>query len=464
MGQYDFIFGLILIITLVLIITDKFDKTKVSVTGAGIALFFAILPNSGVVNTNSNPNGVLVQIGDLLNFIQPDLLLIIIGMTMMIGVTAQTGIFEYIALKLLKRSGGKPLNLLFFLSAFTLVASAFLDAYMAIILIGSITLISTEGLEHENGDPINPKPYILAEAIFGNTGGMLTRVASPPNLILGRYFEISFIDFAVFMFPVVLVSAASTFIILTKVFKEELSKKISTDSVGKLMTIEEEIVVRDWKDFYKAAIIIVLTIVGFFIQSPLYNNFHIYVELGYIALAGGFASVVLLSHGHNAMEESLRKVEWSIVFFFAGLLLIVNLVEQVNLLGVVAAPFDTITKISKELGLISIIITNTLLSSVLDNVPMAAIMAGIIKDINTSTGANVYPFVWASVIGTNLGGNITPIGSASTVQAVQMLNKDRPQERNVSFREFLKIGAIVTIIPVIFGSLYVTFLSLFFYH
>ncbi|HKZ41405.1 MAG TPA: SLC13 family permease, partial [Candidatus Hodarchaeales archaeon] len=179
MGSYDVVFGGILVTTLLLLITDKVEKTKVSMTGAGVALFFAILPGS----SEDSKSELIPNINALLELIHPDLMFIIIGMTLMIGVCAKTGMFEFLALKILKRSKGRPYVLLQYLSLLTLLSSALLDAYMAIILIGSITLISLEGMSHEGGQPVNAKPYLISEAIFANIGGMLTRVASPPNLI-----------------------------------------------------------------------------------------------------------------------------------------------------------------------------------------------------------------------------------------------------------------------------------------
>lgn len=456
MGNYDLFFALILIGTLILLILDKYDKTIVSMTGAGLALFFAILPNSSL-------NGDMPLIPDtpaLVALIRPDLLFIIIGMTLMVGVTAQTGIFDYIALKLLKMSNGNSIKLLIFLSSFTLLLSTFMDAYTTIVIIGSITLASTQGLLYENGNPINSKPYLIAEGIFSNIGSMLTRVSSPPNLILGGHYNISFLEFTLFMSPIVIMSVISAFIMISYFFRKELRMQISTDSTAKLLAIDEKIVVKDWKDFYKAAIIILLTILGFIFSS--YLNQYIKLELGYIAMAGGFASVAFLIHSHENREVYFHKVEWSIVFFFAGLLLLINLVAQVNLLEQLAIPFESMIKINPDLGMIVFIVVNTGISAVLDNTPMAALLTGIIDGIKT-LNVNYHPFLWAAVMVTNLGGNLTPIGSVAVAQSIQLLNKETSDDNRVKFLEFMKVGFLCTIPALIFGTFYILLLSSFYY-
>ena len=163
-------------------------------------------------------------------------MLIINAMTLLVGVTAETGIYELIAIKIIKLSKGNQTKLLLYLSLLTMTFAAFLDAYMAIIIIGTITLVSANILfKEDDNEPINPKPFLLAEALFANVGGMLTRVASPPNLILGAHFEISFVEFTIAMFPVVFLSAIGTFVILKIYFKNDLNVKISSESIEQIM-------------------------------------------------------------------------------------------------------------------------------------------------------------------------------------------------------------------------------------
>ncbi|MFW9928379.1 MAG: SLC13 family permease [Candidatus Thorarchaeota archaeon] len=462
MQIYQFMLSIILLVTLALLVIEKGDKIIVSLTGAGLALLLAIIPvwpNFFIENQN-----VLIQdVGDLLTLIEPDLMFIIIGMTLLVGVCAETGIFEWVALKILKLSNGNLNRLLLYLCFLTLMFSAFLDAYMAILIIGTITLVSSDGLYREDGEPINPRPFLLAEALFGNIGGMLTRVASPPNLILGTHFNIAFLDFTIAMFPIVLTSAVFSFYILKIVFKNDLNVKISESSIIKLLQLDENQVIRDKKLFYRAALIIFITIFGFF-ASSYFSDLGITIHLGYIALAGAFIAVALVS-GEKA-EHAIKNIEWSIIIFYCGLLTIVGIVERAQILQVVVAPIESIFEINLFLGLLSILYINTFFSSFLDNIPMAAIMKEIIEELRQKlslSGNSYYPLVWAAVIGTNSGGNITPIASASGVQAVEMLNREKDPSRHVSFLDFMKIGFLIGMISITFGTIYLIFLASYVY-
>ena len=275
----ELILLLTLVICLILLVLEKGDKLIVSMTGAGISIALGALP---LWNVNPNDATLLPSgINSLLTFIEPDLMFIIIGMTLLVGVTAETGIYELIAIKIIKLSKGNQSRLLLYLSLLSMTFAAFLDAYMAIIIIGTITLVSANILFKEiDNEAINPKPFLLAEALFANIGGMLTRVASPPNLILGAHFQISFLEFSIAMFPVVALSAAASFFVLEFWFRKDISIKISEESIQQLMNLDENNVIRDPKLLKRAIVIIILTILGFFLSS---FSGGIKIELGYIA-------------------------------------------------------------------------------------------------------------------------------------------------------------------------------------
>ena len=461
------ILELILLLTLgiclLLLVLEKGDKLIVSMTGAGVSIAVGALPYwtvNNIPNQTLLPNGI----NTLLSIIEPDLMFIIIGMTLLVGVTAETGIYELMAIKIIKYSKGNQTKLLLYLSLLSMTFAAFLDAYMAIIIIGTITLVSCNILFKESdNEPINPKPFLLAEALFANIGGMLTRVASPPNLILGAHFQISFLEFSIAMFPVVFLSAIGSFFVLEFFFKKDLSIKISIESIEQLMNLDENNVIRDPKLLKRAIFIILATIVGFFLSS---FAGAIKIELGYIALAGGFSAVALVSV--EKPEKTLQHIEWSVVFFYAGLLTMVGLVEHAHLLEPLVKPIELIFDIDKNLGLVSIIVFNVVISSFLDNIPMAAIMTGVIDGLGSylgfAAGSNQFhPMVWAAVIGTNAGGNVTPIASAAGVQVVEILNREKDKSRHISFFEFFKIGVFIAIIPVLIGIIYVIAIAKLFY-
>ncbi len=422
--------------TLLLIIFERVHKTLAAMMGAGFALLIAIIPGK-----DGTP--LIPDVEHLLELLEVDLLLVIIGITLMVGVARTTGLFEYIAIVVLKKSGDNQYKLLFALCVLTVIFSALLDAYMAILLIGSITIVGCEALN------INPKPFILAEAIFANLGGTMTRIASPPNLILGGHFDIGFVEFFILTAPYVFITGIVTYIFWAFLFRKDFSKKISRIKYAEILLIDERTVVSNQKDFAVAVIVLILTILSFAIVSFLPFR----VELGYIAIAGGFIMLGLI--GEN-VEKSLEKVEWTLVFFMIGLLTIVGVAEKVGILEILAAPIEFFCEIDLLGGIIALQWINAVASALLDNIPVASVMTSVLDTLLEDYPALKFnPLLVSVVIGTNLGGNITQIGSASTVQSVSILNRlDNPKFR-VTFLEFLKYGGITAVLQLLIGSFYI---------
>jgi Na+/H+ antiporter NhaD/arsenite permease-like protein len=426
------------LLTLLLIIFERIPKTLAAMLGAGLCLLVAITPGS------AEDGGVIIpDIEHLLELVEMDLLLVIIGITLMVGVARGTGLFDYIAVVIIKKSGHNQYVLLVALSLLTLVFSAFLDAYMAIIIVASITIVACDALD------INPKPFILAEAIFGDLGGTMTRIASPPNLIIGGHFDVNFLDFLALTAPYVAVATLVTLFIWGFLFRSYLSKEISEIHYNEILLIDEKIMINNQKDFILASIIFVLTIVGFTIAPYLPME----IELGYIALAGGFIMVGFV--GEN-VEKSLEKVEWPIVFFLVGLLTIVGIAEKAHILEILAIPIEFLFELNLLGGLVALQWINAIASAALDNVPVASVMTSVMDTLLSHyPSLNLEPLLVSVVIGTNLGGNITPIGSASTVQAVSILKRSENPSATVSFKEFVKYGGFVTFFQLLIGSFYI---------
>jgi len=415
--------GAIMVGTLLLIISERVHKTLAALLGAGLALFIAIIPGS-----TGNDVVLIPDVEHLFKLLELDLVLVIIGITLMVGIARTTGLFEYITLIILKKSGYNQYKLLASLCFLTMIFSAFLDAYMAIIIISSITIVGCEALE------INPKPYILAEAIFGDLGGTMTRIASPPNLIIGGHFDIDFVTFFILTTPYVLIASIVTLFVWQYVFREDLSKPISKYRYDQILLIDEKSIITDPKRFRRSALILILTILGFVVASFLPFK----LELGYIAMAGGFAMVGFVEPD---VDEALKKIEWSLVFFLVSLLTLIGLAEKVGILELIAAPIEGLFESNLLVGTLSMAWINAIASAVLDNVPVATIMTGVMDQVLEAYPLTpFYPLLVSVVIGTNLGGNITPIGSASTIQAILILNRIEKEEAKTSFMEFVRIG------------------------
>ncbi|MFX0013422.1 MAG: SLC13 family permease [Promethearchaeota archaeon] len=433
------IIGLILLFTLVLIITERVHKTLAAMIGAGLTIIVATLPGSG-----ENGSFLIPDIEHAIQLIEIDLILVIIGITLMVGVARTTGLFDFITLVILKKSGNNQFKLLAALSFLTLIFSALLDAYMAIIIVSSITIVACDALD------INPKPFILAEAIFGDLGGIITRIASPPNLILGGHFDIDFITFFLLTSPFAFCASFLTLVIWSIIFRKDLTKPISSSQYHEILLINERAVITDPKSFQNAAIILIGTILAFIITPFLPMK----IELGYISLAGGFLMVGLVK---TDFHEALSTIEWEIVFFLIGLLTVIGIAEKVGILEIIVEPLNYIFSLNTLGGILFLQWITALASAILDNIPVATIMTSVMDSLIEEYPLELpfVPFLLSVVIGTNLGGNITPIGSASTVQAISFLDRVEREDAKTTFIEFVKIGGSVAFFQLLLGSLYI---------
>ncbi|MHA2174941.1 MAG: SLC13 family permease, partial [Candidatus Hodarchaeales archaeon] len=285
--------------------------------------------------------------------------------------------------------------------------------------------------------------------IFADLGGTMTRIASPPNLIIGGHFDVGFVEFFILTAPFVFITGIPTYIFWVYLFRKDFSKKISRSNYEEILLIDEKTVISNQKDFNIAVIILILTILGFAIASFLPFK----IELGYIAIAGGF---VMLGFIGESVDQALEKVEWSLVFFMIGLLTIVGVAEKIGILEVLAVPIEFLCEINLLGGVIALQWVNALASAVLDNIPVASVMTTVMDTLLEDYPALQFnPLLLSVVIGTNLGGNITPIGSASTVQAVSSLNRLDNSQFRVTFVEFVKYGGLTSILQLLIGSFYI---------
>jgi Na+/H+ antiporter NhaD/arsenite permease-like protein len=122
-------------------------------------------------------NGVYVK--SVFDYIAFDVIFLLIGMMIIVNIASKSGIFKFLALKLLKKTKGHPKTVLFALAAFTAIASAFWDNVTTVVIMMPITFIVAKELDT---DPI---PFLIAEVFASNIGGTATLIGDPPNIIIG---------------------------------------------------------------------------------------------------------------------------------------------------------------------------------------------------------------------------------------------------------------------------------------
>jgi len=433
------VFGAVLGITLLIMATEKIQKTVLVLLSALGCLLLASLweyfPQAG-------GHHLPVYIG----MIEWEVIGIVIGATVFVEVAARSGIFTYISVKMLKASRGDPFRLLIFLSILTTIFSAFLDNITAMIIIGSLTVVACR--KHE----LDAKPFLITEAIMTNVGGLLTLISSIPNIIVGKAADISYLTFLVVAGPYTIVAIAMSLWIARALFGK--SVRPLTDPAAKQHNLDLVMAFDEWetvKDrrFFRTSIVGIIVVILAFALKP---QIHILDPFGIEFVAMGAAVLMMLLHAKD-VEEDLDRVEWSLVFFFVGLFIVIGVMDKAAVLLEIGGLLDRLTHHTGAIGLMWL---TAIFSSVTDNIPLAAMLAKIFGPTAEAAGAFPRDQWWAVVFGANLGGNITPIGSASTVVAYTIMKR---HHLKVSFLDFVKVGAVFAAAQLILASGYLLILQ-----
>ncbi len=432
-------FTAILVVMLLLLATERIQKT-VLVLLSGLACLFLADYWGYFPHTEGHHLPVYIKM------IEWEVIGIVIGATIFVEISARSGIFTFVSVKMLKASGGDPFRLLIFLSILTAIFSAFLDNITAMIIIGSLTVVACKKLD------LDAKPFLLTEGIMTNVGGLLTLISSIPNIIVGKAAGISYVQFFLVTAPYVAITTAVTMILARKMFGPTVhpltgqAEKVHHKAL--VMAFDEWDTVKDRRFFYTAIVGVVLVILGFALkdQIPILRDFGIEI----VAMLA--AVLMLLLHADN-VEHDLDDVEWSLVFFFVGLFVVIGVMDRAGVLGWIGHLLGWITARTGAYGLMWL---TAGFSSVTDNIPLAAMLAKIFGP--TLEIAQELPATqwWAVVFGANLGGNITPIGSASTVVACTIMKKHGIK---IGFMEFVKVGGVFAVAQLVLATAYLAVLS-----
>ena len=432
-------FAAVLAVTLLLLATEKVHKT-VLVLLSGMGCLFLADHWGFFPHVDGHHMPVYIDM------IEWEVIGIVIGATVFVEIAARSGIFTWVSVKMLKASRGDPFRLLIFLSCLTAIFSAFLDNITAMIIIGSLTVVACRKLD------LDAKPFLITEGIMTNVGGLLTLISSLPNIIVGKAANISYVKFAMVAGPYTVVAIAVSMVLARWLFGQAVAPlqdpEAKRHNLAMVLAFDEWETVQDRRFFFTSIVGVILVILAFALkaQIPILRDFGIEI------VAMGAAVVMMLLHAKD-VEHDLDDVEWSLVFFFVGLFVIIGVMERAGVLLKIGGLLDGLTARTGNIGLMW---CTAGFSSITDNIPLAAMLAKIFGPTPEAAQALPEAQWWAVVFGANLGGNITPIGSASTVVACTILKKNKLK---VTFFEFVKIGGVFAIAQLALASGYILILQ-----
>ncbi|WP_328332623.1 ArsB/NhaD family transporter [Kribbella sp. NBC_00382] len=413
----------VFVVAYVLIATEWTHKLLAALGGAGVLLAL------GVVHTEdafySHDTGV-----------DWDVIFLLFGMMVIVGVLRRTGVFEFVAIWAAKRAKGSPLRVMILLTLITAFASAFLDNVTTVLLIAPVTLLVCDRLG------INPVPFLIAEVMASNLGGTATLIGDPPNIIIASRSGLTFNDFLLHLAPLVVIELIVFTLVLPWLFKGSFA--VDPERVEDVMRLNEREAIEDRTLLIKSGLVLAAVLIGFVGHS------FLHVEPAVVALLG--AGVLVLISG-VATRDYMNSVEWQTLLFFAGLFVMVGALVKTGVIGDLAEEVGKATEGDALLATMLILVVSAVLSGVVDNIPYVATMSPVVQQLAAGVPdpSQADALWWALAIGADFGGNATAVGASANVVVIGLaLRAGSP----ISFWEFTRKGIVMTAITIVVAAPY----------
>ena len=379
--------------------------------------------------------GFVTQEMAITRFIDFNTLGLLIGMMMIVAVVKKTGMFEAFAIWAVKLTQGRSLLLMLMFAFLTAISAAFLDVVTAVLLIAPITISLTKFLR------LNAYPFLIMEILASNIGGTGTMVGDPPNVMIGSAVGLTFMDFVTNTGPIAMFVLLLCVPTLLLVFRKELKHEPFEKSL--LDKLDPKKQIADWRLFHISLTVLVLTVFGFAIHNL------IGFETATIALTGAIAMMVFTG---ETPEEALSGVDWSTIFFFIGLFVLVGGIEATGVIGWVAKWAVEQTQGNIEMTSSLILWISALASAFVDNIPFTATIIPIIKEMENVMGLDPNVLWWSLSIGACYGGNGTIIGSSPGVIIAALAAQNG---YDMSFKKYFIVGFPMMLFTVFVGQVYI---------
>ncbi len=417
---------LVFVVVFILIAIEAIHRTYASMLGA---LIFVIL---GAIK----PEDIIAR--DLLDM---EILAVVLGLFLLVRGAERSGLFQFLAAKIMKNSK-TPTAFAAILLSFTVFLAIFVSNIGAMLIMASITITMARSLK------IRPQILMIFQAVVINIGGMTLWTGSIPNIIIGIEGNLSFMDFIVHIMPLGIILYITTLIIFVRLFKKDFTpqpmdefKDMEFDEwIDRAIEVSGLKVDGINQSSASAAAILVLTIIGFMT----YEVFNL--TPAFIALTGG---LLMMFNQTREPQGVLREVDWSTIFFLAGLFIMINGLNEIGVIGTLAVWLSNLIGADPLYASINLMWLSGFVSSVVDNIPLSSSLSPIVRDLAANATSKL--LWWGLVIGANLGGNMTPIGSPSNVITIGISEQEGYP---ISFTMFLKLGSTLTILYFIISTFY----------
>ncbi|MBA2848942.1 ArsB/NhaD family transporter [Thermosulfuriphilus ammonigenes] len=436
LGPAFWISTVVFLLAYILISFELLHRTVAAMLGAAIML--VITYTVGVIN----PQYHIISYERAIAAIDMNVIFLLMGMMIIVGILKNTGVFQWCAYKSYQMARGNVFVLCLILTTFTAISSAFLDNVTTMLLLTPVTIEIALSLG------LNPAVLLIPEILASNVGGTSTLIGDPPNIMIGSYTGLTFMDFVINLGPVVAISMIVLYGFFKVYYGREYKKATITDVEAHIAKLREEYRITD-ATLLTVGLIIMAVVIFFFITHGIWH-----MEVSVAAL---FGASLLFTYGIvtkriKLLELVEKDIEWTTLLFFIFLFILVGAVEETGLLAIIA---DWVLKLSHGnlvAAICLILWVSAIMSAFVDNIPFTATMLPITAYLTrVIPGAENNVLWWALALGACFGGNGTMIGASANVVTLGIAES---AGYPVKFFEYMKVGFVYMVISVAISNIW----------
>ncbi|MEZ4524773.1 MAG: ArsB/NhaD family transporter [Desulfobacterales bacterium] len=382
---------------------------------------------------------------EAVSFIDFETIMLLMGMMCIVAILKKSGFFAILTVRVAKLTKGNPLKIMILFSAVTAFISAFLDNVTTVLIMVPIVIELAKGMG------LNPRIYVIAQAVVSNIGGTATLIGDPPNIIIGSKVGLTFNEFALYLtFPVVVSFAAVMgWFWLTN---REMFKPIDTN-LAKLFSVRfliekiefDFLSMKIDRTFLTKSLVCLLIAISLFITQRVTG-----ITPGVVAIT---VAMILLAITKTDVEHIMLEVEWTTLLFFSGLFILVGTLEEKGFIEWMARNIFLKAGDNPYVLVLLVLWVSGIASGFIDNIPFTITMIPIVKIMLEANPIPHNILWWALSLGACFGGNLTLIGASANIVSAAMAKRNGCE---ITFFEFCKYSTMPTVISLVISSLVLT--------
>ena len=426
----------VFLVSYALISCELLHRTVAAMLGASTMLILTY--TAGVIN----PEFHIISFQRAIEAIDMNVIFLLMGMMIIIGVLKHTGVFQWFAYISYRIARGNVMMLAVISCFFIAISAAFLDNVTTMLLYTPVLIEIAITLK------INPLSLLIPGIMASNIGGTATLIGDPPNIMIGSYTGLTFMQFVYALTPSVVICLI-VLAIYNKFFYSKEYKKGRVDDINSFISyLREEYRITD-RTLLAYGVFVMLLVIAFFVT---HGYWHMEVSIPALFGAGILFTYAVLTRRVKLLELIEKDIEWTTLLFFMFLFIIVGAVEEAGLLSVIADWVYGVSAGNLTVAICMILWVSAIMSAFVDNIPFTATMLPIVAYLSkVIPGAESNVLWWALAFGACFGGNGTLIGASANVVTIGIAES---AGYKISFFGFMKYAFLYMIITVAIANIW----------